>query len=138
MKKAAVPFLCLFLGILAGCGGDGDANPRPEEIEREFLTEIKTMSYGLQGESGSEVQGNLEILIENLDEAADEDLGEHEGTVDKLKTAAKELDSLYASKASGGKISTQISAIVALADTLPGDVNVDSTDGGAVTDEIDD
>ena len=68
-------------------------------------------------------------MTENLDESEDNELGEHEATINKLKTAAKELEGLFSGSGSAAERQEKIDAMMKIAEALPGSIVLDAPEG---------
>ena len=120
---------CLALGVfVVGC----NSQRIPEA--RNFTLETKRRVLEFQTTASKDAKAakaQIEILVENLDEAKNEQLAEHKATVDEITTIAKELQGLYGRSASASQTGPKVKQMADLANKLPGEVQ--SSDAAAST-----
>jgi len=74
--------------------------------------------------SPTETPVQVEVLLENLQDAAQEDVGEHGETIEQIAKLAKELDALYKQSAPRATTDQKVKELARVARQIPGKVVV--------------
>lgn len=134
MRHCRASFIALIIvPVIVGCGG-GKANAPPESIPTDYLRGIKSHILNLQqaaAQNSATVAGQLESVVENLEDSKHEDLKDHGPTIEKLKTAAKELQDLVKGSPQSPQVRQKVDEMAKVASTLPGDVTMEGTGSDA-------
>lgn len=112
-------------GVMAVCILVVGCQSQPVPEARNFNSDIKRLVLDFEKSAKSDpqaAQSRIEILVENLDEANTEPLGEHKATIDQITALAKELQGMYGRSASSSQTAPKIKEMAALANKLPGEV----------------
>jgi outer membrane murein-binding lipoprotein Lpp len=111
--------------VLAGCEepppGGADTSDDPEVV----AADVKTAAVRALNEAKAAPQSgasSVEVLVENLQGYGDLSLGEYKDTHSELVSGCEELHKMYQQSAGAEQILAKIDELLALADTLPGDV----------------
>jgi hypothetical protein len=122
----SVILLSLATGCGSGTGTGSGGSPGVQALEPEvnyaqmIRVEVAEIGNSMQQEEGVAAgEGQVEMLLENMEGYEEKPVGEHKAVYDQIYQGAKDLKAMYERKAPANEIQEKAQELATVAEQLP-------------------